>query len=232
MQMTQADIQRLFAVGDVIRSGRKQRYFRITRISDDRVHIQPTQAATPRSLKYKLISIVLKYFHDVDLNKKLDDEVGRILAIESEHDSTNETYLYGFAREFILRSSNDLLDLVQEQEFYSEGQRKLTVHLKRERNSTLIRDAKTSFRNKYGHLYCEACGFNKENNVTYGESIIEGHHIVPLSTLSEATNNTIDAIVLLCPNCHRLTHRSIAVGVISLLTKESIQQLISKSLGS
>ncbi len=56
---------------------------------------------------------------------------------------------------------------------------------------------------------CKACGFNFE--AVYGErgkNYIEVHHLVPISTLPEAS--TISAkqdLTVLCSNCHRMIHR-------------------------
>jgi predicted HNH restriction endonuclease len=47
---------------------------------------------------------------------------------------------------------------------------------------------------------CEVCGFT----CTSERSILEIHHIIPLSKGGE---DTMDNLLLLCPNCHQLEHR-------------------------
>lgn len=61
----------------------------------------------------------------------------------------------------------------------------------------------------YHGTTCKACGFSFE--AAYGEhgrNFIEVHHLVPVSTLIEAS--TIDPrtdLTVLCSNCHRMIHR-------------------------
>ena len=47
---------------------------------------------------------------------------------------------------------------------------------------------------------CSSCGFYSSPE----QSILEVHHIIPLS---EGGSQDMDNIVLLCPNCHRQNHR-------------------------
>jgi hypothetical protein len=47
---------------------------------------------------------------------------------------------------------------------------------------------------------CSSCGFYSSPE----QSILEIHHIIPLS---EGGSHDVDNIVLLCPNCHRQNHR-------------------------
>lgn len=64
---------------------------------------------------------------------------------------------------------------------YEEGKVKLETHSKRERNSKVVKEAKSLFIKKNGRLYCELCGFDFEK--VYGElgrGFIEGHHINPV----------------------------------------------------
>lgn len=98
---------------------------------------------------------------------------------------------------------------------YEEGKLKLETHLKRERNSKVVKDAKRLFFNKNKRLYCELCGFDFEK--VYGElgkNFIEGHHIKPISDMDEGGDvNNVEDIKMLCSNCHRIVHIGIKRGI-------------------
>lgn len=82
-------------------------------------------------------------------------------------------------------------------------------HLRIERNRRLIEAAKNSRLKESGDLRCEACDFSFQK--TYGElgvGFIEAHHKIPLGKLRRERNMRISDIGLLCPNCHRMVHRS------------------------
>lgn len=55
---------------------------------------------------------------------------------------------------------------------------------------------------------CQECGWNKKNPIT-DKSTLEIHH-----RDGDYTNNTIDNLQVLCPNCHSLTdtHRNLNKG--------------------
>jgi hypothetical protein len=92
---------------------------------------------------------------------------------------------------------------------YSEGAEKIVIHKKRERNIELIQNAKSKFKQENnGRLFCECCGFDFFETYGFlGEDFIEGHHKVPISTLLSEHNSTVEDIILLCSNCHRMVHR-------------------------
>ncbi len=109
-----------------------------------------------------------------------------------------------------LRSINNenVLELTQDDDEFSEGKLLLKLHLQRERNPKLIRNAKKNFLDKNGRLYCEICGF--DFNDKYGElgkNYIEAHHMIPVSTMAEGEKTKIEDIVMVCSNCHSMIHR-------------------------
>jgi putative restriction endonuclease len=68
--------------------------------------------------------------------------------------------------------------------------------------------AKENFRRKHGRLFCEACDFDfsrKYGNV--GDGFIEVHHITPVSELPPGAKTSVEDLVLVCSNCHRILHR-------------------------
>ena len=100
------------------------------------------------------------------------------------------------------------VDLTEDDNSFPEGKRKLRMHICRERNQQVIKKAKEEYRNKYGNLRCQVCGFDFEK--TYGEigkDFIEGHHTIPVSDLKENDKTKVEDIALVCSNCHKMLHR-------------------------
>lgn len=109
---------------------------------------------------------------------------------------------------------------------YEEGTSKLYSHLRRERNSKLIKDAKLNFKNKNGgRLFCEVCGFDFFD--TYGKlglDFIEAHHKTPLANSDCKHAVCFDDLAMVCSNCHRMLHKELDV-----LTIESLRKIIKKN---
>lgn len=105
-----------------------------------------------------------------------------------------------------------------------EGKLLSEVHLRRERNTTIVEEAKAAFLQS-GRLRCEACAFDFEKAYgTRGAGFIEAHHRIPLSH-SELVGRLvkISDFVMLCSNCHRMIHRCRP-----WLTVEELTQLINR----
>ncbi|MHC9236892.1 HNH endonuclease [Pseudooceanicola sp. 502str34] len=86
-----------------------------------------------------------------------------------------------------------------------EGQLLTRLHRYRERKAAIVKRKKASFFKKYGHLCCEACGFDFLK--VYGErgaGFIECHHTKPVSELTAGETTKLADLVLLCANCHRM----------------------------
>lgn len=81
-----------------------------------------------------------------------------------------------------------------EVEFY-EGQLKERNFLQRERNQEIVKLAKQ--RDDYT---CRICKF------TYNKKIVEAHHLIPISNISDEHEVKIDDLITLCPTCHSLAH--------------------------
>lgn len=110
----------------------------------------------------------------------------------------------------------EILDL---QEQYSEGGSEKRLSNYYERNPKLRVQAI-----RIHGLDCMVCGFNYQNKYGHiGESFIEVHHLVPISTLSnnQLVNPRTD-LVCVCANCHRMLHRNGEVKSI-----EDLQKIIS-----
>ena len=89
-----------------------------------------------------------------------------------------------------------------------EGRILFRQHRARERNPALVKRKKVAEMRRHGRLACEVCGFDFA--ATYGElgeGFIECHHKLPLATAGTRTTQIGD-LALVCPNCHRMLHRS------------------------
>lgn len=92
---------------------------------------------------------------------------------------------------------------------FPEGKIKERIHISRERNAELVRQVKSNALKRDACLECACCGF--DFLATYGEvgrGFIEAHHTKPISSLHEDGEETsIDDLVLVCSNCHKMLHR-------------------------
>ncbi|MFC3199880.1 HNH endonuclease [Parapedobacter deserti] len=98
----------------------------------------------------------------------------------------------------------------EEEDQYSapEGRLLYKLHRYRERNRILVDKKKKEYWKKHRSLACELCTFDFEK--TYGDvgrGFIECHHRTPLSELTPDTKTTLNDLMLICSNCHRMVHR-------------------------
>lgn len=106
----------------------------------------------------------------------------------------------------------------------TEGAARLVSHLRRERDRAIVEAKKAETLNAKGRLCCEVCGF--DFSATYGalgEGFCEVHHLVPLSSATESVTTTLDALAVLCSNCHRIIHRSTPMLSVGELVKVVIR---------
>ncbi|WP_374148836.1 HNH endonuclease [Priestia megaterium] len=116
------------------------------------------------------------------------------------------------------------VDLTEDDMGFEEGKKKLRQHVVRERNPQIIKLAKERFKQKYGKIFCEICGFDFFGFYgEVGEGFIEGHHTIPISELEEAQKVKINDIALVCSNCHKMLHRRRP-----WLSKSELQKMIRK----
>ena len=103
---------------------------------------------------------------------------------------------------------------------FPEGKKKYKIHFQRERDSSLVRNAKAVVLEREGKIACEACGFDFEK--TYGDlgaGYIEAHHKVPVSEIDGRSKTKVKDLVMVCSNCHRMLHRSKETASIEKLKK-------------
>ncbi|MCI0563498.1 MAG: HNH endonuclease [Nitrososphaera sp.] len=88
-----------------------------------------------------------------------------------------------------------------------EGRILTRLHSYRERDRSLVKNAKALFIKKNGRLYCECCGFVPEQ--FYGErgqDRIQAHHRRPVEELLPDSITTPEDLAMVCPNCHDIIH--------------------------
>lgn len=103
------------------------------------------------------------------------------------------------------QSVQDFLELSEDDTAYAEGKVVVRTVRERQRSRQLVNEAKKQFRAAHdGRLYCEVCGFDYAQ--AYGIDYIEAHHTEPIASLEHETENTVQALVMLCANCHRVIH--------------------------
>lgn len=101
----------------------------------------------------------------------------------------------------------DAAEETDEEEF-PEGKVLYRMHRARERNTKLVRLAKSRALKSSGRLACAACGFDFARSYgSVGEGYIECHHTLPLSQLVSERRTRLEDVALLCSNCHRMAHR-------------------------
>jgi len=122
-----------------------------------------------------------------------EDLVNRTLRSEGHYDDE-------LAQEFGMQSSSKA---------FREGRVRLVLHKLRERDQSLVRDAKRIwFDEMKGDVRCYTCDFSFfEHYGELGRGFIEAHHIVPLNQLDGESEHTVSDLAPLCANCHRMIHR-------------------------
>lgn len=104
-----------------------------------------------------------------------------------------------------------------------EGRLLFRQHRARERDPEITRRKKASAMERFGRLACEVCDFDFAAACgQLGEGFIECHHRLPLATADMRTTR-LDDLALVCPNCHRMLHRSRPA-----LTVEALKELIGR----
>lgn len=112
-----------------------------------------------------------------------------------------------------------------------EDASKRKLHARIERNRTLARRAK-----KWHGYRCQSC--DTQLDEVYGsiaKKIIEAHHLIPLSALNgkKVSLDPKKDFAVLCPNCHRVIHKSAQpenVPALRRLLRESLLRSSSQNM--
>lgn len=96
--------QKYFKEGDIIISGGGKAKIRIKEIFDNGIRFQSVTSPSYKGiLRYDKLNIVLQNFDKIP-NDSISHHVFQLLFKNGLFDSTHETNLYGFVKEFIKRS--------------------------------------------------------------------------------------------------------------------------------
>src|SRR5690606_15771777 len=83
------------------------------------------------------------------------------------------------------------------------------IHVYRERKPELVREKKARVLEQTGRLACESCGFDFERVYgDIGKGFAECHHRTPISQLRPGDRTRLEDLAIVCPNCHRMLHRT------------------------
>ena len=80
-----------------------------------------------------------------------------------------------------------------------EGIAREASYLQRLRDQKLVQERKR--RDKFT---CQTCGYRKE--LSDGRFVIDVHHLNPLGGAADLLITSIEDLICLCPNCHRIAH--------------------------
>ncbi len=101
-----------------------------------------------------------------------------------------------------------------------EGNPRLVVHLRRERNTAIVKKKKNEVLAQTGSLSCEVCNFDFEKVYgEYGKEFCEVHHLTPLSKSDGVVKTELSDLAIICSNCHRIIHRTDPMPSIQALAK-------------
>ena len=92
---------------------------------------------------------------------------------------------------------------------YNEGGKTYVLDSHYERDSKLREAVINRFQSEHnGKLFCSICGFDFAKRYgEYGSGFIEVHHTKPLSEDERASHQaTVDELICVCSNCHRMLH--------------------------
>ena len=112
-----------------------------------------------------------------------------------------------------------------------EGNPRLLAHLRRERNSAIVKAKKEAILRTTGKLCCEACGFDfKDIYGEFGDGFCEVHHLQPLSKADGVVKTELKDLAIVCSNCHRIIHRTDPMLSISVLAERLRRQRAQPNL--
>ncbi len=218
INITRTEIERLFRIGDIIRSGGEKAQFRLTEFLDDRVRISSTSSSAKSRLWYSKLSVVLEAFDSIN-PRRIQSSITDLLIARKLNFSQNESYVYGFAREYRKRTGIATIeDYKAELEDEVVGSMNLSAAKRAERimnaarlpekmlvTTTIFRrsaDVIASVRLRANGI-CEHCKQRAPFIRPDGEPYLEIHHVIQLSAGGE---DTVENAVAVCPNCHRRAH--------------------------
>lgn len=108
-----------------------------------------------------------------------------------------------------------------------ENRKSVRTHIYRERRSHVA-----TLRKQIDNYICEICDLKFiEVYGTIGKNFAEAHHIVPLSSNDEIRQTTIEDLITVCANCHRMLHRMTGKQTDIADLKDIVRKYKKKSSG-
>lgn len=104
----------------------------------------------------------------------------------------------------------------EEERTWIEGNPRIVMHLKRERQPGLAAKKREQFIVTRGQLLCEHCGLDpvKAYGPEAGAACIEvHHHRTHVADMAPGHETSLDDLKCLCSNCHRVLHRALSLGL-------------------
>ena len=108
-----------------------------------------------------------------------------------------------------------------EEEFFLEGKKIARTHRSRERSKSLRKKKIVDYKKKNdGRCPCEVCGDDYSEIFGLENSLIDAHHLIPLSETSENRKTELSELAMVCPTCHRALHMSSDCSDLEALRKK------------
>ena len=128
-------------------------------------------------------------------------------------------------KKLIKNGSAEILPDVDQSKSILEGNPRLVAHLRRERNSEIVKQKKAAVLKATGKLCCEVCGFDfKEIYGDIGDGFCEVHHIHPLHKADGNVKTELSDLAIICSNCHRIIHRMEPMPKVEVFAKKLKQR--------
>ncbi|MFO3796831.1 MAG: HNH endonuclease [Anaerolineales bacterium] len=142
----------------------------------------------PAGQTYRVTEEKMEHAGHFDDERLVEEVVGRLFPMDEN-----------------MNQENDSFDDPSE-EFFStfEGREIVRQHIFRERSLKLVFEFKKGLKS----FCCEICGFDFEDVYgKIGQRFIEAHHIKPLSEMDGEGKVSVNDLIAVCSNCHRMLHR-------------------------
>ncbi|MCA9072006.1 MAG: HNH endonuclease [Planctomycetaceae bacterium] len=194
------------------RSENRQQILAITKRADEK--LWPVRTITSKDYEVEKFLVLDQRLERSEFNSPILEKYADGETYYGIYDRTRETserisphfctravgFFEDVARVLPNAKSEDL-----EREIYPriENRTLVTSHLQRERSKLLAFECKS----RDDHQ-CQVCYMRFEE--TYGKlgrDFAEAHHIVPLSKLSGQVKTSLEDLITVCANCHRMLHR-------------------------
>ena len=139
---------------------------------------------------------------------------------------------FGKSLDEILLPEDDATNAEYEEISASEGSVTIRQHLHRERDRAIIEAKRRQVLSTTGKLACSVCNFDFEEFYgNIGASFCEIHHLRPLADSDSEVQTRLEDLAVVCPNCHRMIHRSRPFLTLKQLKSKIRNPALAKSKG-